>query len=424
MIKILTNNIGLKILALLFAIALWIIVLNIDDPELTKSFMVQVTMENTEVLDDAGMTYEVLNDTDTVRVTVTAKRTIINNLSASDFQAIADFADLDTENLEGEHELQVYISALRYSNQVAISSRAKSLEISVEQEISKTLSVHTSYTGTPADGYKIESIVALPEEITIVGPESIVSEVAAAGVSVDVTAMSTDVTVDADLMLYRDQEMQMIMTSDRLTIDANTIKVSIGFSQEKSVPLTFETKGTPGTGYEVVNITGDVSKVSVSGSNDALEACEYISISGDALSIDGAISTVTKVVNIADYLPSGVTLADGEVDKVTVTIEIKPYSQKDIMISTDDISVTGIEDGYEYEFTQSLITVTVAAAEDIIDTVTTEDITASVGLDGYDEGTHTVVVNVELPDGVTSAASVFAEVNITKVDDNSTNNEE
>lgn len=427
MIKILTNNIGLKILALLFAIALWLIVLNIDDPELTKSFVVQVTMENTEVLDDANMTYEVLDDTDTVRVTVTAKRTIIDNLSASDFQAVADFSDLDEDSLEGEHELQIYVSALRYSNQVAISSRTKALEINVEQEISKELMVNTSYTGTPADGYQVKSITALPEKVTVTGPESVVSQIAMAGVSVDVTSMSTDVTVDASLILYKDQDMQTVLTSDRLTISANTIKVSIGFSQEKSVSLTFETKGTPAKGYEVVNVTGDVSQISISGSSEDLEKCEYISISGDDLNIDGAASTITKVIKLADYLPDGITLADGEVDKVTVTIDIKPYSEKDIMIATGDIDVTGLADGYEYTFTQSVVTVTVAAAEDVIDTITTDDIKASISLEGYDEGTHTVQVSAELPDGVTISGNLSTEVTITKTaddDDDDDNNTE
>ena len=36
--KVLINNIGFKILSLIFAIALWIIVVNIDDPDVTRTF--------------------------------------------------------------------------------------------------------------------------------------------------------------------------------------------------------------------------------------------------------------------------------------------------------------------------------------------------------------------------------------------------
>ena len=38
MIKKLKNNFGLKLLAFLFAFMLWLIVVNIDDPVMTKTF--------------------------------------------------------------------------------------------------------------------------------------------------------------------------------------------------------------------------------------------------------------------------------------------------------------------------------------------------------------------------------------------------
>ena len=40
--KALTANIGFKILALVFSIALWMIVVNVDDPEQTKTFTATV----------------------------------------------------------------------------------------------------------------------------------------------------------------------------------------------------------------------------------------------------------------------------------------------------------------------------------------------------------------------------------------------
>ena len=40
--KLITNNFGLKILAVLFSIALWLVVVNIDDPKTTRTFTTTV----------------------------------------------------------------------------------------------------------------------------------------------------------------------------------------------------------------------------------------------------------------------------------------------------------------------------------------------------------------------------------------------
>lgn len=61
--KRITNNFGLKILAAVFAIILWMVVVNIEDPEKTKGFTIPVTIENNEYLSDMGKTYEILNNT-------------------------------------------------------------------------------------------------------------------------------------------------------------------------------------------------------------------------------------------------------------------------------------------------------------------------------------------------------------------------
>lgn len=50
LIKRLTNNLGLKILALLFAVAMWMAVVNISDPTINRPFTAAVTIENENVV--------------------------------------------------------------------------------------------------------------------------------------------------------------------------------------------------------------------------------------------------------------------------------------------------------------------------------------------------------------------------------------
>ena len=75
--KRITNNFGLKILAAVFAIVIWLVVVNIEDPEKTKGFVIPVTIENSDYLTDMGKTYDILNNSDKISFTVTGKRSII-----------------------------------------------------------------------------------------------------------------------------------------------------------------------------------------------------------------------------------------------------------------------------------------------------------------------------------------------------------
>ena len=58
-ITALTKDVGLKILAFIFAFLLWLVVVNIDDPTQTRTFTSVVTVTNGDVLKSAGKLYEI-----------------------------------------------------------------------------------------------------------------------------------------------------------------------------------------------------------------------------------------------------------------------------------------------------------------------------------------------------------------------------
>ena len=95
--KKLTNNLGLKVLAVLFAIALWIVVVNIDDPVKPAQYTISVTQDNMDYLTSNGKYSETLGGKNTVTFTASAKRSILEKLSNTDFTAVADMEKIDTK---------------------------------------------------------------------------------------------------------------------------------------------------------------------------------------------------------------------------------------------------------------------------------------------------------------------------------------
>ncbi|MGN1171218.1 MAG: hypothetical protein ACI4SZ_06145, partial [Lachnospiraceae bacterium] len=79
--KKLTANLGLKILAVLISVVIWFIVVNINDPvDKTVFRNIPVEILNADVITNEGKVYEVLDGSDTIDVTVLAKRSILDTL--------------------------------------------------------------------------------------------------------------------------------------------------------------------------------------------------------------------------------------------------------------------------------------------------------------------------------------------------------
>lgn len=67
----LTANLGLKVLAFFSAVLMWFLVVNIDDPVTEKTYTgIPVSVINEEVVTTTNRTYQIVDNTQEVTVTV------------------------------------------------------------------------------------------------------------------------------------------------------------------------------------------------------------------------------------------------------------------------------------------------------------------------------------------------------------------
>ena len=88
----LINNLGLKILSCFLAFFMWLIVVNVSNPEVTGSKEVPLEIVNEQVLTKAGRTYE-LGGKDTVTVYFDVRIKDAYKIRSSDFRAYVDLAE-------------------------------------------------------------------------------------------------------------------------------------------------------------------------------------------------------------------------------------------------------------------------------------------------------------------------------------------
>ena len=95
--QILFHNLSIKLLSIIVAAIVWLLIMNIDDPYKTKSFVVPVQTTNEEALHSVNKVYEVVEG-NTANVSVRGKRSVVDNLEADDISATADLSELSSVN--------------------------------------------------------------------------------------------------------------------------------------------------------------------------------------------------------------------------------------------------------------------------------------------------------------------------------------
>lgn len=396
--KIITNNFGLKLLAALFAVILWLVVVNIDDPKVSQRFSASVVLENTEYLTDQGKYFEVLDDTNTIVFTVTAKRSYLEKLSNTDFKAVANLENAIIDNESGTGKVPIEVTALRYSSLVTISKATQNLEIALDELAQQQYIVGVEATGELAEGCALGEVSVSPNLLKVSGPQSIVSMIDHVTASIDMTGVTEDVVASVIPVLY-DAEGNVIDKSN-LILNMSTVTVTARVLDTKAVSLIFNVGGTPADGYAYMDMEYEPQTITIKGKASALNNVTAISIPESALDISGAREDLTQVVDVSEYLPGGVTMADKAQSKVTVTVHIAQFVTKTVNIFASDIEVLNLPEGYTLSFDTSVIRAVISGLAEDLEALDTEQIRAVLDAGQLTPGTHEAELALELGEGL------------------------
>lgn len=341
--KKLTTNLGLKILAVLFSVIIWFIVVNINDP-VDKTIFRNVPVEilNADAVTGQGKVYEILDETDVIDVTVWAKRSILDTLGKENIIATADMQEINFMDTM----VRIKLATNKYNDKLEnISSSTENMLISIEDMKREQFLITTVAMGEPAEGFILGSVSSDQNLVSLSGPESLVSKVERAEVSVDVAGLSQDIRTDASVRLY-DAENNLIEDKN-LKKSLDQVKVNIEILQTKRVPLLFSVSGVPAEGYA---LTGEIestpSTVLVAGKGNAIKNISQIEIPNTVLNVAGLSRNLTATVELKKYLPEGITIAENDFDgKVDVTVNIQKEITSEVTVVPGDIIVSGVPEG-------------------------------------------------------------------------------
>ncbi len=340
------NNLDLKILAVLFAIILWLIVVNIDDPVKTVQFTgVEVQILNGNELEAQGKVYEVLDGTGEITVTIKGRRSIVEDISKENITAVADMKDLTSMNT-----LTIEVASNKYANELDdIKSDQDSVRLNIEdlKKIQKVIEVEV--VGTPDDGYILGNMTTAMNQIYLEGPESIINKVSKARAEIDVDGVKANVSSSVPIKLY--DSLGKEINDERITMNISTVSVNQEILMTKEVPVEFKVSGEPAEGYALTGVvTADVNTVLIAGRKSVLEDIDSIVVPGTVLNVEGLRDNLEVQVKLQDYLPGNVIFAEDGMNVYTqVSVEVQRETFVTISFDKSDVKVINLPDGFKAE---------------------------------------------------------------------------
>ena len=405
--KRLTVNFGLKILAFFIALFMWLIVVNIDDPVTDKTYTgIPVQVINEEVVTSANRTYQIVDDTQEVSVTVTAQRSVLNDIKAEDIVAIAYMKEI---SLGTQIPIEVKIEGYKYDSAV---SNPRNLQIQIDDEAKNNFPITPTTLGTVREGYVIGELKANPEKVTIRGPKTVIDSINRVVAEVDVSGLSSDTEVEARLVLYdaNNNVIDQSLLANNLGKEGLTVEVKL--HQIKSVKVELDTAMVSAAeGYKISGISVEPQEVRISGSKSALTKVTEITIPASALTAINLTQRTERSIDISQYLPEDVALVDENADNVVVTISVEKPGAKNYEVSTSSITVNNLDSRLELSYgTVVDLEIQIKGPSEVLSVFSIAK-KVSIDLKDYTKpGTYTVPVTVELPAGCSLVNEVSVEV--------------
>lgn len=403
----LTNNIGLKFLAVLIALVLWLAIVNVNDPEKTITVSnIPISVTNESAITSRDMVYNVKSE-QYLNITVSGKRSIVSNLSAEDFRATASLKELSKVN---SIPVDVTTKNASLGRKITIVKQsAQTILVDVENLEEKDFTdLVVEYTGKVADGYVAGLSSMSTDEVTVKAPTSIIDKIKKVAVRCSLDGTNTNISKKCPVILYDKNNKEI--KSDEIELSDKKIRVNVNVLRAKQVPISTINKdelGKPADGYVVDDVILSSDSITVYGSEESLDSIESLDIQDD-IDVSDAKGDVTQNIDVTGKLPKGLSVS-GE-STITVKVLIKKLITRTFEYDASEVSLNDLSSDLDVQLVTKKVKVTLQGEEEVISQLTKDDMAISADLGKVKEGTTTVHVDVAVPDNTTLMNNVTIKI--------------
>ncbi|MBR1860420.1 MAG: hypothetical protein IJ796_00955 [Lachnospiraceae bacterium] len=410
----------LKIVSLILAVVIWFVWIQIENPTISKDYSnVKVSIINESELNPDKKVWEILNNSDTLRVTVTAPKTVINGLTSDDIIAEADASKMK------DNEIPITLRLASDVTYDSLVSNHDSLSLAIEDRVRRYVRIVQRTSGEVAEGYKFGGVTMDLNMIEITGPKSDVDKVSYGQIDIDIDGVSESLSANIEIELYDAENNALNLSS--LTKQSEYVHVEVNILETKRVPIYASKMGTPAEGYIYArNLEVAPETILLAGTKSSLQSISRINIT-DPVDISGAEGDVEAAIDITPYLPENVSFADDDFDGyVKVTVFVEPEVSQSFAVSPDSVQIVNIPDGYTFTIEPGTLYFEISGLETDINALdidnTFKEIDVSDWMDlneikTLEEGVYDMKVSLNLGSSLRTVGETTARVIVEKTEE-------
>ncbi len=388
LVRFLWRNVGTLLFAFALALTVWISSVVTDNPNeecVTPRFI---------SLDVIGLdqTLEIMNEIPSqIQVDYYAPRSICNRLREEG----VNNATIDLTGLgSGAHELNVLVPDPDQQPVRVLGFNPPKVEVVLERFSSVTFPIMLTVTGEPALGFQADTRSLDIEEVTVSGPESLISQVARVETSLDIS--SARETFQRNLGLRAVDEDGEVVTG--LTITPNRVEVTqtvLQLGQYRELAVQVKTTGQWATGYRLTSISVSPPTITVFSADP--ESINELPGFVETMPIDLTEASDDIAASVELNLPEGVSLVGRE----TVFVQVSIAAIQDNLIVNLPVELIGLSPELSAQLSPATVDVILFGPLPVLEDLTSANVRVVVDVAGKGEGTwqETPLVDI-LPDQV------------------------
>lgn len=391
----LSTNLRLFILAFILALAFWVMAVNSSDPDKTGTLPQPVAIEY--VGQDSGlvMTGDI---PETVEVTLQAPESAWEQLIA-DPASVRAIVDL-TGRAAGTHKVEVVVQVTVAPVRI-ISISPTTVTLTLEPLSTLSLPITLSLTGEPAIGFQAGEAVLTPSHVAVSGPESIVSRVVSVRVNLDLTEARAGIDTTLSLVAYDAGDDRI----SGLTLSPPSVQISLPVMQlggYRDLAVKVVTIGRVAGGYRIASVSAFPAIVTVYSANSAIIEALPGYVETTFLDLSGASENIETRLGL--ILPADVTLV-GE-QTVLVQVGISPI-QDSLTVTYRPVEITGLAPGLKAQASPVTVDVILFGPIPALESLLVSQVHVSVDASGYGVGTYQLTPTVTIEVGTVFVQSIL-----------------
>lgn len=375
------NNKIVMIFSIILAFVFWIILSTSASESTTKLISdIPINVSLSESAKDSGLMVFGMEDIK-AEVSVSGNRLILGQLSKNDVQITAQ-QSANMINSTGKYtlELSAKKNSILTDYEFTSSVSPKFVTVVVDRNKSKTFDIVPNIKFTADPNYFVAPIALSETQVTVSGPESLVSSIASATVESSIPETLNKSTEQKDLSINLFDSNGNKINMKNLTLSVQKVNANIMILQRKFVNVAAEFKSVP-SGLDVKTLSLQIlpNKIEIAAPADViknltsvpLEPIDLSQVNLDHYQVERAIKLPTDCRNLSD------------VYNATVKINLGGFQSR--TLSVKNIKFKNLPEGKSVVSHTTNLTVKVMGPVAQVRQLSEEDVSAEVDLTDKEE---------------------------------------